>query len=309
MPTKSSLLCSALGEHYRAGNELLFYCPFCKHHKKKLSVNLNTNNYKCWVCDVRGKNVRRLLKTRLSHSQLYEWDKLNNVVDLNQLNDDIFKNQEQAAKETVDLPDSFISLANKNLPITTKFATKYLLDRGITKQDIVMWKIGVCLSGEYAGRVVVPSFDTNGDCDYFVARSYGKQFPKYMNPKVSKDIVFNELFIDWNKDIVIVEGVFDAIKAENAIPLLGSTLNEKTSLFNKLVYYDPTVYIALDPDAETKSNEIINKLLHYDIEVHKIDVSGYEDVGTMTKQQFLERKNSAKLLTDDWLLEHQIMAI
>jgi len=309
MPSKSSLLSNALGEYYKAGNELLFYCPFCKHHKKKLSVNLNTNNYKCWVCDLRGKNVRRLLKTRLSYSQLYEWDKLNNVVDLNQLDADLFEDKQQITKELVELPKEFISLANPNLPITTKFAYKYLQDRGITKQDIVMWKIGVCLSNEYRGRVIVPSFDLNGDCDYFVARSYGNSFPKYMNPKVSKDIVFNELFIDWNKDIILVEGVFDAMKAENAIPLLGSTLNEKTTLFNKIIHYDPVVYIALDPDAEAKSNDIINKLTRYDIQVYKIDVSGFEDVGTMKKNQFFQRKERAKLITDDWLLENQIMAI
>ncbi len=44
------------------------------------------------------------------------------------------------------------------------------------------------------------------------------------------------------------------MKAENAIPLLGSTLNEKTTLFNKIVQYDPTIYVALDPDAEKKFN-------------------------------------------------------
>lgn len=309
MPTKVSLLSSALGEYHRTGDEILFFCPFCKHHKKKLSVNLKTNNYKCWVCDQRGKNIRRLLKARLSYSQLFEWDKINNIVDLTQLNSDLFEQQQAQIKEVIDLPKDFISLANKELPMTTKFAAKYLFDRGLTKQDILMWKIGVCLSGEYAGRIVVPSFDLNGNCDYFVARSYAKAFPKYVNPNISKDIVFNELFVDWNKDIVLVEGVFDAIKAENAIPLLGSTLNENTTLFNKIVKYDPTVYIGLDPDAEKKANDIINKLLHYDIQVYKIDVSGFDDIGTMTKTQFKERKDKSKLITDNWLLESQIMAI
>jgi hypothetical protein len=91
--------------------------------------------------------------------------------------------------------------------------------------------------------------------------------------------------------------------------LLGSTLNEKTTLFNKIIHYDPVVYIALDPDAEAKSNDIINKLTRYDIQVYKIDVSGFEDVGTMKKNQFFQRKERAKLITDDWLLENQIMAI
>ena len=35
-------------------------------------------------------------------------------------------------------------------------------------------------------------------------------------------------------------------------------------------------------------------LLEYDIELYKIDVSGYEDVGTMTKEVFQERKQKAK---------------
>lgn len=309
MPTKQSILSNALGEYTKSSNELLFYCPFCKHHKRKLSVNLLSNNYKCWVCDVRGKNVRRLLKVRLSPSQLYEWDKLNNTVELGDLNEDIFKSKEQVVKETVDLPKEFVSLANKNLPITSKIALKYLYDRGLTKEDIVYWKIGYCSSGEYSGRVIVPSFDSNGYCDYFVARSYGKEYPKYMNPNVSKDIVFNELFIDWNEDIVLVEGVFDAMKCTNAIPLLGSTLNEKTNLFNKIVKYDPVVYVALDPDAETKSNDIINKLMKYDIRTYKINVNGYGDVGEMSKNQFKSKKEDSRLITDDWLLESQIMAI
>lgn len=307
--TKTSLLSSALGEYRRSGDELLFFCPFCQHHKRKLSVNLKTNNYKCWVCDERGKNVRRLLKTRLTHSQLYEWDKLNNVVDLTQLDDNIFQEQITTLEEVIQLPEEFVSLANKNLPLSSKFATRYLLDRGYTKEDIVMWKVGYCSNGEYEGRVIVPSFNDNGDINYFVARSYTDKFPKYMNPKVSKDIVFNELYLDWNKDIILVEGVFDAMKAKNAIPLLGSTLNQKSNLFKKIVYYEPDVYIALDPDAEKKASQLIENLIQYDLNLYKIDVSGFGDVGEMTKEQFEEAKKEAQHISDDWVLEKGLLAI
>ena len=112
MATKTSLLSSALGDYRKSGDELLFFCPFCQHHKKKLSVNLKTNNYKCWVCDERGRNVRRLLKSRLSYSQLYEWDKINNVVDLTQLDSNIFDEEQKIVEEIVELPSEFISLAN-----------------------------------------------------------------------------------------------------------------------------------------------------------------------------------------------------
>ena len=306
---KTSLLSAALGEYRRSGDELLFFCPFCQHHKRKLSVNLKSNNFKCWICDERGKNVRRLLKSRLTNSQLYEWDKINNVVDLTQLDDNIFQEQVIALEEVIQLPEEFISLANKNLPLSSKFAMRYLLDRGYKKEDIVMWKVGYCSSGEYAGRVVVPSFNDNGDINYFVARSYADKFPKYMNPKVSKDIVFNELYLDWNKDIILVEGVFDAMKAKNSIPLLGSTLNQKSNLFKKIVYYEPDVYIALDPDAEKKASQLIENLIQYDLNLYKIDVSGFGDVGEMTKEQFEEAKKEAQHISDDWVLEKGLLAI
>lgn len=306
---KTSLLSAALGEYRRSGDELLFFCPFCQHHKRKLSVNLKSNNFKCWICDERGKNVRRLLKSRLTNSQLYEWDKINNVVDLTQLDDNIFQEQVISLEEVIQLPEEFVSLANKNLPLSSKFAMRYLLDRGYKKEDIVMWKVGYCSSGEYAGRVVVPSFNDNGDINYFVARSYADKFPKYMNPKVSKDIVFNELYLDWNKDIILVEGVFDAMKAKNSIPLLGSTLNQKSNLFKKIIYYEPNVYIALDPDAEKKASQLIENLIQYDLNLFKIDVEGFGDVGEMTKEQFLEAKANAQPIGDDWVLEKGLLAI
>ena len=88
---------------------------------------------------------------------------------------------------------------------------KYLHSRGVTKADILRWKIGFCFDGEYRNRIIIPSFDEDGDCSYFIARSYTGDSYKYKNPRASKDIVFNDLFIDWNKDLVLVEGVFDAL--------------------------------------------------------------------------------------------------
>jgi hypothetical protein len=219
------------------------------------------------------------------------------------------KDIEEVVEEIIELPPEFVSLANKNVPLSARFALKYLYDRGFKKEDVVMWKAGCCLTGEYKNRIIIPSFNENGDVNYFIARSYTNDFPKYMNPKVSKDIVFNELYLDWNEDITIVEGVFDAMKAINAIPLLGSTLNQQSNLFRKIVQYDPKVYIALDPDAEKKASTLIQNLVGYDIELYKIDVCGYDDVGTMPKHVFLNRKERAEPIGEDWVLEHSLLAI
>ena len=107
----------------------------------------------------------------------------------------------------------------------------------------------------------------------------------------------------------MTEGVFDAIVAGNAIPLLGSTLPETSRLFQEIAKHDTPIYIALDPDAEKKAKELIKQMLKYGIEIYKIDVSGFQDVGSMTKQEFLERKNSALPITSDTLFKYQLQGM
>ena len=51
-----------------------------------------------------------------------------------------------------------------------------------------------------------------------------------------------------------------------------------------------------------KTTKLISKLLLYGIEVHKVDVSGYNDVGEMPKEEFLKRKETASFIgVDDYL--------
>ena len=305
---KNTILKSAFGEARRSKDELLFYCPFCKHHKQKFSINVDTDKYKCWVCDIKGANIRRVLKKYVTASVLFEWDKITGRLNIGEL-ESMFESEAKHADSIVELPNEFYSLANKNLSKTSLAAIRYLQDRGITRQDILKWKIGFCSSGPLEGRVVVPSFNNQGICNYYIARSITDTWPKYMNPEASKDICFNEMYLDWDKDVTLVEGVFDAVKCDNAIPLLGSTLNQESLLFKKIVFNDPTIYIALDPDAEKKARRVIDKFIEYDMEIYKIDVSGYVDVGEMTKEEFLRRKETATLINDDWLLESQLMAV
>jgi hypothetical protein len=63
------------------------------------------------------------------------------------------------------------------------------------------------------------------------------------------------------------------------------------------------VYIALDYDAEKKASKMIQTMLSYDIELFKIDTSGYDDVGSMSKDVFGRRKTSAKKIDVNNFLE------
>ena len=59
---KQKILRKILGDYYESNNEMLFSCPFCDHHKKKMSVNLDKNVWKCWVCDSSGRSIEFLVK-------------------------------------------------------------------------------------------------------------------------------------------------------------------------------------------------------------------------------------------------------
>lgn len=244
-------------------------------------------------------------------SQVDAWKKLANITDFSAIKDELdtlFEEKEEI-RDKVDLPEEFISLANTDPPISSLVAKGYLKKRGITKSDILKWKIGYCSTGDFAGRIIIPSFDLAGNINYFIARSYNGSWRKFMNPTVSRTkVVFNELVVDFESPVTIVEGVFDAIVAgENSIPLLGSTLREDSRLFKKIVENNSIVYMALDPDASKKTDSIVKKLLHYGVKVFIIDITGYDDVGEMSKGQLNKRRNEASPTDSLSLLYNRVL--
>jgi len=304
------ILYETLGTFADKGSELLFACPACNHRKSKFSVNLGKNAFKCWICDYRGRNIRRVIRRFGSYVQLRKWDAITDRTDLSRFAELFMDEGEAEGEQKIQLPEEFVSLANKDLPLSANRPLRYLKQRGLTKQDIIRWKIGFCYDGEYRSRIVIPSFGSSGYPNYFVARTYGESRLKYKNPPASKNIVFNDLFVNWNTDLTIVEGVFDAIVAGNAVPILGSTLRTDSDLLKKIVRHDTPCYIALDPDAAAKERRIIQTLLRYDVELYKIDVSGYDDVGSMSREVFKERKRNATLIDrDNYLLLDLLSAV
>ena len=304
------ILYETLGHFSDKGSELLFSCPACGHHKRKFSVNLDKNVFKCWVCDYHGRNIRRVIRRFGSYIQLQKWDQITDRSDITRFAELFMDEQSGEGEAKIELPQEFVSLANKNLPLSANRALRYLKERGITQEQIVRWKMGFCYDGEYGGRIIVPSFGTSGYPNYFIARSYVGHNMKYKNPRSSKNVVFNDLFTNWNDDLVIVEGVFDAINAGNAVPILGSTLRTDSDLLRKIVRNDTPCYIALDPDAADKERRIIQTLLRYDVELYKIDVTGYEDIGAMPQEIFQQRKAKATFIDrDNYLLLDLLSAV
>ena len=311
MNEKLSILHNILGKSYKSNEEYLFACPYCDHHKNKFSVNVDKNVYKCWICDARGKNLFRVIRRFGSFSQQEKWKELTGFKqDLGEF-DNLFE-VEVVVKQreaVLDMPQGFKSLTRQSGNKSHIRALKYLSERGIGKYDILKWKIGYTTEGQFKNRIIIPSFNNVGDLNYFIARTFSDDYRRYMNPPVSRDIIFNELYVDFDEELTIVEGVFDAIKAENAVPILGSTIRETSKLFKKIVQNDTPVLLALDPDAKKKSESIKNLFLKYGVEVREIQYPDERDIGDMSKEEVLILSKNANFVKSYDSLINAISAI
>lgn len=302
---KLNILSNILGPYKNYNKEYIFFCPKCSHHKMKFSINIEKNKCHCWVCSYAFDDLSKLLKQIGDIELIKKWEqidgKLNGEIDLKFLLEN-GNNKGENVDKRIDfvLPDEYVSLIDNNSK-TSILVRNYLSKRNVNRDDIIKWRIGYAIGGLYDGRVIIPSFNVNGNVEYFVARTYKGQKPNYKNPPVSKDIIFNELWVDYRKNLQLVEGVFDAIVAgNNSIPILGSFLSENSKLVKKIIKNRTTVYLALDPDAFEKEKKIASMLLKYDIRVYKIEINPFKDPGSMCKQEFQKRKENAILLNDNF---------
>lgn len=275
--------------HKRARANHAFHCPFCNHRKPKLEINMATNEkghnpWECWVCQTKGRTIRSLLK------------QLNTPKDQAAL---ILKylpkgsETEYTGTSIVELPKEYQRLDEAtNTSVVANLVKKYLYDRGLTDNDFIKYGIGYCTSGEYGGRVILPSYSGSNRLNYFVGRSFDGNYFKYKNPESSKDIVFYENLINWDCPIILCEGVFDAIAIRrNAIPILGKSISNE--LWRKILTSKLTdIYIALDLDAQDAALKMAEKFIAAGFRVFLIELPG-KDPSEMGFQDFTKLVQNA----------------
>jgi len=185
----------------------------------------------------------------------------------------------------------------------------YLTERGITMKQIVKYNIGYCKEGLYSRRVIIPSYNCDGQLNYFVSRSYyPDEKMKYKNPPISKNVICLESQIDWNEPIILCEGVFDAITIRrNAIPLLGKFPSKL--LIEKIFMSGVSdIVISLDNDAKTEALRVSEYLRKQGINVRFMDLKD-KDAADMGYQKFYEELNSTKEFGEEDLLLSKISSL
>lgn len=287
-----------------ARNNYAYHCPFCNHHKPKLEVNLTENRegknpWHCWACDVRGTTIYNLFKQLKT-----EAGKFTELKSLVKTSKSI---KETQVVNSVSLPNEYISLyKGNNSGIMARHALAYLKKRNISKHDILKYNIGYCKEGLYKNMIILPTYDKNGNINYFTARSFEKEpYIKYRNPSASRDIIPNEHLINWNIPIVICEGLFDAIAIKrNAIPLLGK--NIQSSLMKKIVTsLVDKIYIALDRDAMKQALRFCENLMAEGKEVYLVNLQD-KDPSEMGFKNFTKLIQNTVPLTYYDLMERKL---
>ena len=286
-----SLLNRVIGNHGRQlkkSNEYMYWSPFISHHKPKLQINIQTQKWHCWVSNQGGHNLFQLFKKLRASKEHFD-----ELVELVGDRKYVRRNVNKKDKKIVRLPNEFKPLWKNGNGIIKKHSIVYLHNRNIGMADIIRYGIGYCEEGVYSNRVIIPSYSSNGELNYFVGRDIYDGGMKYKNPPVSKNVIGFDLFINWNEPIILCEGVFDAIAIRrNAVPLFGKTIPK--SLMKKI--YEKQVkqiYILLDSDAIMDSIKMTDSLMKNGIDVYYVNLSE-EDPSDMGFRKVINRIKETK---------------
>ena len=232
--------------HYESKGQVSYNCVECDEGRNKgnLEVNYFEHVWKCWSCSDENGTHGTLGKL----IDRYGNKKQRKIYNL--LQPENHKPKEKRV-DKLKLPIGFTKFKDSSLvyPVRRQ-AYNYLTQRGITDKIIEKYGIGFCDQGAFSGRIIIPSYDSKDNLNYFIARSWDPNSrAKYKNPEASKDeIIFFESTINWNADIHLCEGAFDAIFLPNSIAMLGKHMSELllNTLYEKA---NGDIIICLDSDA------------------------------------------------------------
>ena len=276
----------------RKGINAAFRCPDCGGSKKqKFIVRIDTGQYHCWVCDARGASVAKVLR-KLSPETAARWEGVTG------------SHQRRFIDEVVEAPKVEIPMGFKLLAESldsrdpdVRDCLDYVSSRGLGIREMWYFRLGYVKRGRLSRRVIMPSFDAEGSINYWTARTIDdRTIGKYINPSIPRgEFIFNELNLDWRREITLVEGPFDLTKCDsNATAILGSNISRKSALFQAIARNRTPIVLALDSDMPEKQHKWAKALSEFDVQVRVLNLNGHKDVGEMSKQEFLEAKSKAR---------------
>ena len=195
--------------------------------KLSWSINLTSGYWQCFKCEATGWLEEK------DRPEKHDYAPFTGTVDLG-------------------LPSEMILLASTQgrKALALEQARRYLLvTRKLTWDQIRIARLGACMDGFYANRIIFP-VERKKEPLGFVARAWSKADRDYVNPRgFSRDSFFNGDALDVisGEPLFVVEGVFDALRVgPDAVACLGKPTNAQLQILKQV--QRPVVF-ALDGDA------------------------------------------------------------
>lgn len=240
--------------------------------KYNLEISLSLGKYHDWSTE-NGGNISKLIRKWGSKELLSEYFRIiNEIKDSKYYNLELFKDngEDIGYYNSLKLPLTF-----KKINIETCKKQKlleYLQERKITQDIIDFYNIGYTTWDEeqwqMRDRIIIPSYNLEGDLNFWIGRDFinkkNTSKTKYKNCKADKKkIIFQEDKIQWNNDIILVEGGLDCLYFPNSIAMLGKALNKDTETYKQLYEKaNANVIICLDGDTNINETKKIYNLLN-----------------------------------------------
>ena len=302
------------GKYFHNSSELMVGCIFCHHKNDKLSINTKSDDWKCWTCGKSGKSLFVLLKKiRASKSEIAEYINSHRAKGIYV---SVEKDKQQYYPK---LPAEYSPLCQDTSVIGKRFLNYLIKKRHISEEQILRNKLGVCYTGRYQDRIILPSFDSSGNLNFFTGRHIDDEnYLPYLNdidiPKgggYRNSVIINELNLDFTKPMVIAEGWFDLFKSvDNTALLLGSEFSSKGLLIQTAVKNNTPIILALDPDAFIKKTLPLAKLLmRYGLDVFHADMLPFKDLGSMSREEGISRIENASIVSETFIFKNRLRSI
>lgn len=238
-----TLLRGRFAGRQRQREYIINVCPYCGNSKSNFEVNIDKLVFKCWVCLTSGTVRSLFFDFNLSVSLLPKTHHGRRELIAEEL-------------ENLTLPPELLNVLDETA-LVSNWARKFLENRGLTRDDVVRYKIQYAMSGKYAGRIIWPLYE-GGKLVYFVARRFMDSVGRpYTYPEFRRrNLCSVFLGREQRMTLVLVEGVFQVPSlvrlGYSVMPLLGTGLSKEQIRKLQKRNFDRYV-VLLDNDAIKKS--------------------------------------------------------
>lgn len=330
---------NCIDNYSESGPEVATSCPFCGEHRHKLYIS-PTGKYICFKCGTHGgslislimhtehttrDNAYRLLKEHgVSSSSIRIVTQSDDFSLFTELSTLMYKEQETNSLSVPRFPKGLKMLEdNLNNPESYPYLW-YLKHRGLSLEDIIDNHIGYIINGsverdnkpplEINNSIVFITYNMDNQPIYWSTRSieihpYVKSLNgmSRANEYSKKNVIWNMNHVTNDCDMVICEGVFNAISCTQGnyvgVATFGKNItNDQIRLMRDLS--PKRYYLFLDNDAHKQQLELCQKLISVGVANDKIRLvenpygnSDANDLGKAITKELLDSANPVTLST------------